>query len=187
MQMVVVVRVAALSQGAPRQDRLTIHRLDARKIERNGVKRGEHAHIRHHRHVILLMAVTVRGDITRDGDMEAGSSVDNCLCVFCDLVVEHLNGLIVIRRDRVLGTDGDAPPAADALVVVDLALFVRDDGRAVGTDLRALAAADAKLRIHGGFPLCVHFHLTRARAAAHAEVLERAAEARLLVALEVRQ
>ena len=49
MQMVVVVRVAALSQGAPRQDRLTIHRLDARKIERNGVKRGEHAHIRHHR------------------------------------------------------------------------------------------------------------------------------------------
>ena len=35
MQMVVVVRVAALSQGAPRQDRLTIHRLDARKIERN--------------------------------------------------------------------------------------------------------------------------------------------------------
>ena len=69
-----------------------------------GSNRGEHAHIRHHRHIILLMAVAVRGDITRDGDMKAGSSVDNCLCVFCDLVVEHLNSLIVIRRDCVLGT-----------------------------------------------------------------------------------
>ena len=143
MQMVVVVRVAALSQGAPRQDRLAVDRLDARKVERNGVKRGEHAHIRHHRHVILLMAVAVRGDIARDGDMEAGSSVDNRLRIFRDLVVEHLNSLIVIRRDRVLGTDGDTPAAADALVVVNPALFVRDDGRAVGADLRALAAADA--------------------------------------------
>ena len=133
------------------------------------------------------MAVAVRGDITRDGDMEAGSSVDNRLRIFRDLVVEHLNGLIVIRRDRVLGTDGDTPAAADALFVVDPALFVRDDGRTVRADLRALAAADTVVRFHRGLALCVHFHLARARSAAHAEILERTAEARLLVALEVRQ
>ena len=38
-----------------------------------------------------------------------------------------------------------------------------------------------------GLALCVHFHLARARAAAHADVLERAAVARLLMPLEVRE
>ena len=63
------------------------------------------------------------------------------------------------------------------------ALPVGDDGRAVGADLPALAAADAQLFGHVGLAGVVLLHLTGAAAAAHADFFQAAAEARLLVAL----
>jgi len=82
-------------------------------------------------------------------------------------------------------TRDDAAAAADALAVVDRTLAVRDVGRVVRADARAGAAADAEVLLDVGLAGRMHFHLARAAAAAHAEVLERAAEADLLVALEV--
>ena len=186
MQMIVILGVCGLCKAASRQNRLAVDRLHTRQIERHGVKRCEHAHIRHHRHIVLRMAVAVRGNIAHDGDMEAGTSVYHRLGILSDLVVENLGNLVAVRRDGVLRTDGDAPAAAEALVVVDGALLIRDDRCAVGADLCAPAAADAFACNHMGLALCVHFHLARARAAAHADVLERAAVARLLMPLEVR-
>ena len=57
----------------------------------------------------------------------------------------------------------------------------------LGTDRDAAAAADAQVCFDIRLAVGVHGHLARTRAAAHADVLERAAEARFLMALEVRQ
>ena len=54
-------------------------------------------------------------------------------------------------------------------------------------DLCAGAAADAQVCFDIRLAVGVHGHLARTRAAAHADVLERAAEARFLMALEVRE
>lgn len=71
--------------------------------------------------------------------------------------------------------------------MIDMALFVHDPRAVVGADLRARTAADAKIGLHIRLAVGVHGHLARTRAAAHADVLERAAEARLFMALEVCQ
>lgn len=57
----------------------------------------------------------------------------------------------------------------------------------VRAHLRALAAADALIGVDARLAGGVLVHLARARAAAHAEVLHGAAEARALVPLEVRE
>ena len=107
--------------------------------------------------------------------------------VLRDFAGEHGRRAGPARLYGVLRTDRDAPAAADALVVVDAGLAADHARSVVGADTHAGAAANAALCLDHGLALAVLLHLARARAAAHAEVLERAAEARLLVALEVAQ
>ncbi len=71
--------------------------------------------------------------------------------------------------------------------MVDARLSVCDRRAAVGADAHAGAAADAVFRLDDRLALPMLLHLAGTRAAAHAEVFQRAAEARLLVALEVGQ
>ena len=71
--------------------------------------------------------------------------------------------------------------------MVDAGLAVGDVGRVVGADLDAAAAADAGILVDEGLARGVHLHLAGAGTAAHADVLQRAAEAGALVPLEVRQ
>ena len=119
--------------------------------------------------------------------MEAGAAVHHRLGVLGDLVIQVGGALVPVDLHRVLGTDGDAAPAAHTFVVVDVRLAVFDDGRAVGADPAALAAADAVFLRHVGLARVVLLHLTGAAAAAHADVLQAAAEARRLVPLEMGQ
>ena len=65
--------------------------------------------------------------------------------------------------------------------------MVFHDGGPVGADARALAAADAQLLLDIGLAGVVHFHFAGARAAAHADILDGAADALGLVALKMRQ
>ena len=55
----------------------------------------------------------------------------------------------------------------------------------MGTDLLAHSAAAALLRIDLRLGTAVHFHLSGAGAAAHADILQRTAEARGLMTLEM--
>lgn len=122
-----------------------------------------------------------------DIDAVAGTTVQHGLGVFRNLAVEEPDTGLESRMDGVLGTDRDAAAAADAVVLVNMAFFVRDLRAVVRADLRAGAAADAQVCLDIRLAVGVHGHLARTRAAAHADVLERAAEARFLMALEVRQ
>ena len=69
--------------------------------------------------------------------------------------------------------------------MVDNGLAVGDDRRAVGADLPTLAAAHAQLLLYMGLTGVVLLHLTGAAAAAHADILQRAAKAGRLVTLKV--
>lgn len=126
------------------------------------------------------------GEMSQDDrDMEARAAIDNSLGIFGNFGIEDLGLGIEARLDSVLGTDVHAAAAADAAAMVDGAFLVLNDRGAVRADLLAGAAADAEALVNGGLFIGVHFHLARAGAAAHAEVLQRAAEAGLFVALEV--
>ncbi len=80
----------------------------------------------------------------------------------------------------------DAAPAALADIIIDVRARI-DRDRAVRTVFRTDAASYADVAVHGGLFGLVHLGLAAGRSAAHAEVLERAAESRRLVTLEVRQ
>ena len=83
--------------------------------------------------------------------------------------------------------DADAAGTAGALILQDGALAVFDVRAVVRAVFDALAAADALILIDDGLAGAVHLLLAGARAAAHADVLERAAEAGGRVALGVRE
>ena len=120
--------------------------------------------------------------------MEAGTAIHHRLGVLGDLVIQDGGGLVIHALDGVLGADRQTPGAAHAFVSVDGGLVVRTEGRrAVGADLGAGVAAYAQLLLDEGFAGVVLLHLTRTGAAAHADVFQAAAEARLLVAFEMGQ
>ena len=119
--------------------------------------------------------------------MEARTAVHDRLGVFRDLAVQNDVGLVIAAADRVGRAHADAAATADALVVVNVRLFVGDGDGAVRADARAHTAADAGVLIDLRLAGVVLLHLARARATAHADILERAAEAARLMALEVGQ
>ena len=137
----VVVGVLGLAQHAVGHGRLGVHRVRAGHVYRHGVEGGEHAHIWHHGGVVFKVAVAVGGDVYREGDVEVRLALADGLGVLGDLAVEDVVGLVVCGADGVLGTYAYAAAAADAAVVVDVALAVLYYGRAVGADALAGAAS----------------------------------------------
>ena len=118
--------------------------------------------------------------------MEVRTSLNNGQGVFSDLLVEDIVGLVVHRFDCVEVTHADTASAAHAAVVIDMhfVIFIEIQS-AVSTDLLAHSAAAALLRIDLRFGAAVHFHLSSAGTAAHADILQRTAEARGLMTLEM--
>ena len=120
--------------------------------------------------------------------MEAGPVVTDGMGVFRDLAAQYLGGRLIDVFDSVEIAGADAAAAALALVRVDpgLTVLAVGDGAAAAGPGAALTAP-AQLRVDHGRALVVLVHLPGPAAAAHADVLQRAAEARLLVALEMGQ
>ena len=175
-----------------RDDAVGVHGLGvdlvgAGGVERHGIERREHAHVRHDRHVAVVVAVAARRHVERERDVERRPAVDDGLGILGDLAVEQLVCDRIVRVDGVHRADVDAAAAAGALVLQDGALAVFDVRAAVRAVFDALAAADALVLIDDGLAGAVHLLLAGARAAAHADVLERAAEARGHMTLGVRE
>ena len=164
---------------------LAVDRVRAGHIQGNRIEGSEHAHIRNDGDVVLRMAVAVRGYVDNQADVEAWPSGNHRLAVFRDLAVQDIVALVAGRADRIHRADADTPAAAHAFVMVDGRLSVRDGGSVMGADLDAAAAAHAQGLIHMGLSGAVHLHLSGAGAAAHADVLQSAAEARIFMALEM--
>ena len=108
-------------------------------------------------------------------------------------VLGHLNaevivGAVVVVGDRVEIADPDAPPAADAPVVVDRGFaraVVRD--RRLCTEFRAQPAAPAERLVNRRLAALVLLHLPGPAAAAHPDIFDRTAKTGQLVALEMVQ
>ena len=176
-----------MRDDAVRVDRLGVDHVGAGGVERHGVEGREHAHIRHDRHVAEIVAVAAGRHVERERDVERRAAVDDGFGVLGDLAVEQLVCDRIVRMDGVHRTDVDAAAAAGALIFQDGALAVFDVRAVVGAVFHALAAADALILIDDGLAGTVHLLLAGARAAAHADVLERTAEARGHVPLGVRE
>ena len=157
-------------------------------VQRHRVEGGEHAHIGDDGRVVLGVAVAVGGNVHHQIDVEAGPAVHHRLGVFGDAAVQQLAGRVGGAGDGVEVAAAQAAPAAHALVMVDGSLVrpVKGDGP-LGAVLGAGVAPAAQLLVHLGLAGGVLLHLARAAAAAHAQVLDGAAEAGGLVPLEVVQ
>ena len=165
--------------------RLGVDGVGAGHVQGHGVEGGEHAHVGNDGDVVAAVAVAEGRNVDDERDVESRAVLHDGLGVLGDLAVHNVVGLVVVGGNGVLGADADAPAAAHAAALVDGALAVFNDGRAVGTFPGAHTAAHAQVLLDVRLAGVVHFHFAGARAAAHAEVFERAAKARHFVALEV--
>ena len=183
--MVIKIRTAGVFQGTSLYGILSIHRVDAGHIQSHRIKGCKHPHIRYDRKIVLGMAVTVGGDVDDKVHMEMRSFVQNRLAVFCDLIIQNFVGFVFGRFYRIFGTDTNTAAAADACLVINGGLLVRDARSPVCTDFFALSAADAKILVDIRFSGRMHFHLAGPGAAAHTDVFQGAAETGQLVAFEM--
>ena len=119
--------------------------------------------------------------------MEAGTAVHHSLGVLGDLLVQNGGRLVEQALDGILGAHSQAPAAAHALIRVDGGLAVCDLGGVMGADALAGAAAYAIFLLDEGLAGVVLLHFAGPGAAAHADIFQASAHARLLVTLEVGQ
>ena len=163
-----------------------VDQVGAGLIEGDGIERGEHAQVGDDRGVVVVPAVALRRDVHDEADVEVRLVFQDSLGIFGDLVVQVLGGVPLAQDGALELAKRHALAAADAFRVVDhrLALAVEVD-RLVAAMGDADVAAAAMLTVDFGLRGGVQLHLAGDARAAHAEVLERAAEAGLLVALEV--
>ena len=132
------------------------------------------------------MAVAVGRDIHHQIDVESGTAVHNRLGILGDLHIQLIvgRGVLIINCIKVAGAQAAA--AAHAFVVVDgcfpvLAKADRAVRAVLGTDM----ASAAEVMVDGRLAGIVLLHLAGPAAAAHADVLQTAAETGGLVPLEV--
>lgn len=176
MEVVVMVVVMCVGEEAARIHRLRVDRIGARHIQRDGIKRGKHADVRHDRRITVRVAVAAWRDVQRQCNVEVRASVAYGLGVLGDFAVEHVV-CTVGRIDGLHRTYAHAAATAGTFRLKDRALAVFDTRRAMCAVLNALAAADAARLTHARLAGTVHVHFTGAGAGAHAEVFQRAAKA----------
>ena len=106
-----------LIEDAARNDRGLVHEVGTGTVECYRVKGGGDADVRDERDVVFKMAVAVRRNVGDDGDMEARAAIDDRQGILSHLLVEVVEGGVVVRADGIEGADADAAAAADAFVV----------------------------------------------------------------------
>ena len=150
-----------------RDDAVGVHGLGvdlvgAGGIERHGIERREHTHVRHDRHIAVVVAVAAGRHVECERDVERRTPVDDRLGILGDLAVEQLVCDRIVRVDGVHRADVDAAAAAGALILQDGALAVFDVRTVVRAVFDALAAADALVGIDDRLAGAVHLLLAGA-------------------------
>ena len=183
----IMMATVAFAEDAGHQRGHLVDGVRAGLVKSHGIERGEHADVRDDRRVVFRMAVAERRDVHDDADMEMRAAFQHGPGVFRHLLVQRTGHGVVACADGVLRADGDALAAADAFVMIDDGLAGAEILCAMRADFRAKTAADALLGVYERLAVAMLFHFTRSGAAAHADVLDGAAEARHFMAFEMRQ
>ena len=156
-------------------------------IKRDGVEGGEHAEIRQDWRIVFAVAIAVGGNVHGEIDMEAGTVLADSLRIFRHFAVQQVAGVPLLVADGIVGagTNATAAALADVLVDMRLVVFIGDGARTAF--LCTAAASTAKLFVHDDLARGMLLHLARAAAAAHADILERSAEAGHFMPFEMRK
>ena len=156
-------------------------------VDCDWVKGSEHTDVRQDRCIVFAVAVAVRRDVHCHIDVEGRTVLADSLGIFRHLTVEEIIGIPLTVADSIKGACTDAAAAALADILMDHSLIVLI-GDGIGAALfRATTASAAELRIDPAFSGGMLLHLACTAARAHAQILNSAAEARHLVALEMRK
>lgn len=190
LEMVVEVMIATLkivAELAVGQRLIAQAGINTGLIHRQRIEGSEHTHVGKDGCVVLAVAVAVGGDVADEGDVEIGSAVNNSLGVLGNTAAQLGRGIVVSELDGVKVAGTDAAAAANAIVLIDVHLFgLRVKFKTiVGTHLLAELAAAAHALGDNGLAVVVLIHLAGSGAAAHTDVLESTAEARILMTLEM--
>ena len=116
-------------------------------VKGNGVKACEHSDIRKDRSVVFTVAVTVRADVLNQGNMEAWTSVTDCLCILCHLAAKKLIGIAVWIVDSIKAAGTDAAAAALTFIIIDNSFFLRICNSVTSAFLGTAFTATAQLFI----------------------------------------
>src|SRR5664280_2662431 len=157
-------------------------------VESHRVETRGDADIGYDSRVVEVPAIAVGTDVHDEADVERRLAVQDGVDVFHDLLVERVVGALEHGARGAIHADRDTLPATDTLRVVDDSLVIgvpSDRDLWAGTD--AGTAGGALDDVDTWLGLRVHLHLATPRTTAHAEILERATEAGLLMPLEVRE
>ena len=183
----VVVVFCGFSRHAARHQGLSIGFVDAGLVQCHRVERCKHAHIGDDGNVVATVAVALRRHVHHQTDVEVRLAVQHGLGIFGNLLVHHRLGLVPFGHDGSCGAVGNAVAAAQAVLFVHHGLAVDHMDTVVGAVLHAVAAAHTQTAADMWCAAAVHLHLALFRAAAHADVLQRAAETGIDVSLEMGQ
>ena len=185
-KIVSVHTVIELTSGHRRSGQTSI---DTSLIQSQRIGRGEHSDIGKNWSVILGVTVAVGRDINHKRNVELWTARNNRLGILCHLAVQQLRSVKVGKIDSVEVTSAQAAATTDTLLSVNLhfaAILVKNKS-IVCTLRQAQLTTAATLLADAGLATAMLLGLTRARAATHTDILNRATEACHLVALEVAQ
>lgn len=172
-------------QLASVDNRLLIYSIRACHIQSNGIEGSKHSHIGYNGNIIFRMAVTVRGNIHHQADMEMRTAGNHSLAVFGNFAVQDIIAFIPGSAYRIFGTHTDTTSAAHTFLVINGRFSIGNGRRVMGADFNTASAADTVLLLHIGLSCIVHFHLTGTGTAAHTDVFQRSAETGGFMALEM--
>ena len=154
-------------------------------VDCDHISGGQHTDIRQDGYIVLRVAVAVGRYIYNKAQMELRTAGYQSGSVFSHSDVHLLAAAPFLRNNGVCGAEAEAAAAAEALIDINGTLAVGDRWSTVSANGYAFAAAYALLLLYHHFAVAVHFHLTGPAAAAHADILDGAAEAGHFVTLEV--
>ena len=104
-------------QLASVDNRLLIYSIRACHIQGNGIEGSKHSHIGYNGNIIFRMAVTVRGNIHHQADMEMRTAGNHRLAVFGNFAVQDIIAFIPGSAYRIFGTHTDTTSAAHTFLV----------------------------------------------------------------------
>lgn len=139
-----VITARALAKAAVSKDGRGIDGVQAGRVKRNGVKRGEHTHVRNDRRVIAAPAVTVGRDVNDHIDIEVRLILHNGEGILRDLAVEDLGRRVHLGGNGVLIACAHAMPTAEALIMVNMRFAVNYAYGVLRTLTHTAPAADAQ-------------------------------------------